>query len=132
MVATSPLRNDLSNLGPGSQIEMQQTSNAYQSSGMAWKPMNEYAGMNGLNGTVGNELSVGSSMASPSSGGAGGSGVGGGGVGSGGRQMHSNSFDQLINFTSDEEESFDQMSDQGGDDSTSSVGMDDSSRIQQL
>ena len=46
------------------------------------------------------------------------------------QQQHSN-YDQMMGFQSDEEDCFDQLSDQGGDDSVSSVGLDDT-RIQQL
>lgn len=108
MVATSPVRNDINNLGAPNQVEIQQTSAAYQSSTMPWKTMNEFS-MNGL-GDMNNPM--GHSMTSPN-----------------GRQMHS-AYDQMINFGSDEEDCFDQLSD-NGDDSVSSVGLDDS-RIQQL
>ena len=41
-------------------------------------------------------------------------------------------YDHMMGFGSDEEDCYDQLSDQGGDDSASSVGGLDDSRIQQL
>ena len=109
MVATSPVRNDINALGSGSQVEMQQTSQAYHhqssnASALAWKQQLSEFGL----------ADMGSShhhhhhhpMASYE-------------MGDGG-------------FGSDEEDCFDQMSDQGGDDSASSVGGLDDTRIQQL
>ncbi|CAF0816578.1 unnamed protein product [Brachionus calyciflorus] len=94
MVATSPMRNDIGNLGPGSQVEIQQSANAYQNS-LGWN-------LHGM-----------------------------GDMGQMGQYNHSN-YDQMMGFGSDEEDCFDQMSDQGGDDSVSSVGGLDDTRIQQL
>ena len=108
MVATSPVRNDINNLGAPNQVEIQQAAAAYQSNSLAWKTMTEF-NMNG--------------------------GVAGGGVdmSNGGQMCHDprqmGAYEHM-NF-SDEEDCFDQLSDQGGDDSESSVGLDDS-RIQQL
>lgn len=99
MVASSPVRNDINNLGPGSQVEIQQSATAYQASAMGWS-----MGMNGLGDM--------------------------GGMNDNGRQMHT--YDQMMGFGSDEEDCFDQLSDQGGDDSVSSVGGLDDTRIQQL
>lgn len=109
MVANSPVRNDMSVLGPGNQVEIQSSATAYQANSLSWK-MSEF-GMNGLNDM---NNSIGHSISSPNS-----------------RQMHSGSgYDQMMNFGSDEED-LDQFSDQGGDDSVSSVGFDET-RIQQL
>lgn len=100
MVASSPMRNDINNLGPGSQIEIQQSATAYQNS-MNWNlPM---GAMNDM-----------------------------GQLGQDGRQLHHSGYDQIMGFGSDEEECYDQMSDQNGDDSVSSVGGLDDTRIQQL
>ena len=111
MVASSPVRNDINNLGPGNQVEIQPSASAYQTSAMSWKTMNEYSlnGMNDINLTHG--------MTSPN-----------------GRQsmQHTNvAYDQMISFGSDEEDCFDNLSDQGNDDSVSSNGIDET-RIQQL
>ena len=104
MVASSPVRNDINNLGPPNQVEIQQSSAAYQTSNMPWKTLSDYNGMNGMNGN-------------------------GGGAEMGGA---SGSYDQLMSFASDEEDCFDPLSDQGGDDSgDGSVGLEDA-RIQQL
>lgn len=100
MVATSPIRNDINNLGPGSQIEIQQSATAYQNS------MNWNLPMNGMN-----EMSH---------------------LGHDSRQMHHAGYEQMMGFGSDEEECYDQMSDQNGDDSVSSVGALDDTRLQQL
>ena len=110
MVATSPIRNDINNLGAPNQVEIQQSASAYQSSSLAWKTMTEY----NLNGGAGSsdQMNGGQMMHDAA------------------RQMHANSYDHM-NFGSDEEDCFDQLSDQAGDDSESSVGLDDS-RIQQL
>lgn len=103
MVATSPVRNDINNLGPGNQVEIQQASAAYQTSNMPWKTLGDYGSMGGMNGGSGSDM---------------------GGA--------SGSYDQLMSFASDEEDCFDPLSDQGGDDSgDGSVGLEDS-RIQQL
>lgn len=99
MIASSPIRNDISNLHGGQQVEMQRTSQAYASMS-AWG-MSDSSGPGTGNGMVHNQLSA---------------------------------YDQQLisGFASDEEDCFDQLSDTGGgDDSVSSVGLDDS-RIQQL
>lgn len=112
MIAGSPLRNDINNLGPGSQVEMQHTSNAYlhhhqSNHALSWKQMTEgYNLSSQLMDSNGNPTNQ------------------------NGNLMHSN-YDQMMGFQSDEEDCFDQLSDQGGDDSVSSVGLDDT-RIQQL
>ena len=112
MVATSPVRNDMNNLGPGSQVEIQSSATAYQSNSMSWKTMNDF-GMNGLNDM---NNSMGHSISSPNS-----------------RQMGQpgGPYDQMMGFGSDEEDCLDNFSDNGGDDSVSSVGFDET-RIQQL
>ena len=101
-MASSPVRNDINNLGAPNQVEIQQSAAAYQSSSLAWKTMTEFNlnGLGDINGQMCHD----------------------------GRQMQS--YDHM-NFGSDEEDCFDQLSDQGGDDSESSGGLDDS-RIQQL
>jgi hypothetical protein len=111
MVASSPVRNDMNSLGPGNQVEIQPSASAYQTSAMSWKSINDYSlnGMNDINLTHG--------MTSPN-----------------GRQsmQHTNvAYDQMISFGSDEEDCFDNLSDQGNDDSISSNGIDET-RIQQL
>ena len=132
MIAGSPLRNDISNLGQGSQVEMQHTSNAYHqhhnhSSAISWKQMTEGFSLNGQ--ILGADQLAG----------------GGGGQTSSQMMQHQHhmqhqnmggggpagAYDQMMGFQSDEEDCFDQLSDQGGDDSVSSVGLDDT-RIQQL
>ena len=114
MIAGSPLRNDINNLGPGSQVEMDHTANAYlhhQSNHLTWKQMSD--GYN-LNGQLMDNGGTSSGMSNPNQ---------------SGQLMPP--YDQMMGFQSDEEDCFDQLSDQGGDDSVSSVGLDDT-RIQQL
>jgi hypothetical protein len=101
MVASSPVRNDINNLGAPNQVEIQQSAAAYQSSSLAWKTMTEF----NLHGMGDGQMMH--------------------------QQMHSASYDHM-NFGSDEEDCFDQLSDQGGDDSEESSGGLDDSRIQQL
>ena len=107
MIASSPIRNDISNLQGGSQIEMQQTNQAYSS--MTWKGMvSEFS--SGLASAIGNDMHHMHHH----------------------NQLNSSSvYDQMIGFASDEEDCFDQLSDGQNDDSESSVGLEDS-RIQQL
>jgi hypothetical protein len=132
MIAGSPLRNDISNLGQGSQVEMQHTSNAYHqqhhshhhshhSSAISWKQMTEGFSLNGqiLGADQLNSSGPTSSQMIQQQ-----------------QQQQQNmsgsaGYDQMMAFQSDEEDCFDQLSDQGGDDSVSSVGLDDT-RIQQL
>lgn len=148
MVATSPLRNDINSLGPGAQVEMQPTAQAYlnqtSSSSSSWMSClgGEMGASGSGNGTGHHHMMVGGS------GGMSGGMPGGMGMMSG----MSGPYDQLGNvmggssaagFGSDEEDCFDQMSDQegGGDDSVSSsgggisgpsTGLVDDTRIQQL
>lgn len=103
MVASSPVHNDINNLGAPNQVEIQQSSAAYQSSSLAWKTMTEF-NLNGLNDINGQMMH---------------------------QQMHAASYDHM-NFGSDEEDCYDQLSDQGVDDSDDSNGGLDDSRIQQL
>ena len=111
MVATSPVQNDLSNLSTSNQVEIQTSSNIYQNNSLSWKSVNEYnLGSeigNLMNGRLNNNsnLSLGN--------------------------LHKNSYDEMMNFASDEEDCFDNLSDQGNEDSISSVGIDET-RIQQL
>jgi hypothetical protein len=131
LIAGSPLRNDINNLGQGSQIEMQHTTNAYHhhhqsSHALSWKQMTEGFSLNGqimtdsmnggpsgLNNQNGMSMQQLQQQQHQQQ-----------------QQQHSN-YDQMMGFQSDEEDCFDQLSDQGGDDSVSSVGLDDT-RIQQL
>lgn len=56
MIATSPVRNDINNLGPGAHVEIQQSATAYQSSTMSWN-----LNMNGL-GDMNNPMDPGRQM----------------------------------------------------------------------
>ena len=109
MIATSPVRNDINNLGPGSQIEMQQSCTAYQQSSMQWAHINGYGDQNNPMAHHHNNHH-------------------------GMHHPHSQSaYDQLMGFSgSDEEDCFDQMSDANGDDSVSSEEELNDSRIQKL
>ena len=94
MIASSPMRNDIGNMQPGQQIEMQSTNQAYSS--MNWKSM---------------DFNPSGDMS---------------------HQMSAYDHQLMSGFASDEEDCFDQLSDAGGgDDSVSSVGLEDS-RLQQL
>ena len=112
MVATSPIQNDLSNLSSTNQVEIQTSSNIYQNNNLSWK--SEYnigpeIGnlMNGRLNNNNNSLVL--------------------------TNLHKNAYhDEMMGFASDEEDCFDNLSDQGGnEDSLSSVGLDET-RIQQL
>jgi hypothetical protein len=112
MIAGSPQMNDINNIGPPSQVEMGQSSSAYQSNPLDWKSMNEY-NMNG--GNMGMNSSSAPQMHSQSQPGA------------------SGSYDQMVSFASDEDDYFDPLSDKyADDDSQDSSEIDDSTRIQQL
>jgi hypothetical protein len=50
MIASSPQRNDIGNLGPGSQIEMQQSASAYQQSALQWANGGGYDPSNPMSG----------------------------------------------------------------------------------
>ena len=112
MVATSPIQNDLSNLSSTNQVEIQTSSNIYQNNNLSWK--SEYnigpeIGnlMKGRLNNNNNSLVL--------------------------TNLHKNAYhDEMMGFASDEEDCFDNLSDQGGnEDSLSSVGLDET-RIQQL
>ena len=112
MVATSPVQNELSNLSTTNQVEIQTSSNIYQNNNLSWKSANEYnisAGTeigNLMNSRVNNTNLVMSNL-------------------------HKSPYDEMMNFASDEEDCFDNLSEQGNEDSISSIGMDET-RIQQL
>lgn len=91
MIASSPVRNDISNLGPGSQIEMQSTSNAYQASSVQW--------MNGNGSSYDPSMHHHHHL----------------GGSSGGQMNYENT---LIGYSGSDEEDFDQLSDPNGDDSS--------------
>ena len=135
MVASSPMRNDISGLGPGAQVEMQataqvylnQTSSSSSSSSLSW--MSTSAGGGNMEMMMHSHHSM---MPMPG----GGMSMPGGGYDQlGGMMSGGGPTGHQAGFGSDEEDCFDQMSDQdgAGDDSVSSSGghLDDT-RIQQL
>ena len=97
MVASSPTRNDMSCLGPGSQVDMQSSVAAYQTSSLAWsKAISDFANGGGVS-----DMHAGGQ--------AGGMMGGPGGNSSG-------SYDQLMGASfanSDDEDAFDDMSEHG-------------------
>jgi hypothetical protein len=118
MIATSPIRNDIGNLAPGSQIEMQQSVSAYHNSMQQQQQQqwnSHHHAMNGMNAS-GDGMGMGYAPNQM-----------------GGMPHHGHyQYDQMMGFSgSDEEDCFDHMSDQGGDDSNSSDAIDET-RIQQL
>ena len=126
MIATSPVRNDISNLAPGAQIEMHQSATAYQNS-LQWSAMNMSASqMSAYAIDPSTQMGMGVAYHHHQ------------------QQQHShphlhsqNSYDQMMGFSgSDEEEDcFDQISDhEAGDDNDSTNSSDEltETRIQQL
>jgi hypothetical protein len=110
LVASSPIQNDISSLGPASQIEVQPVG-LYQPNGITWKQMSDYALGNGPPST-----DHGNPVINPA------------GRLNGNPNMVHQSYDHMMGFGSDEDDCFD-MSDQNDNDSMSSA---DETRIQQL
>lgn len=107
MVATSPMQNDISNLGTANQVDIQTTSNIQYH--QTWKNLNDFQNNSTDMNNLINNINSGRSNA-----------------------LANNSYEQLMNFASDEDDCFDALSDQANDDSVSSVGGVEDTRIQQL
>jgi hypothetical protein len=99
----------MSNMGSANQIEMQSASTLYTPNGMPWtKQVTDYCTHSAdINGHVLNQANRMQNI---------------------GSVVHQ-SYEQVMGFGSDEDDCYDNMSDQNGDDSMSSV---DDTRIQQL